>query len=477
MRPASTLMDEAPDGKRRVLVIGGGLAGLAAARELRHQFRVTVVDAKEYFEFTSGIMRAYVQPDHWDSLTFLYHEVLERHLGVGFIWGEVTAIDSEQRCVRIKPMSADEEEVLHYDFCVIAGGCNFNQLASNGESPWFPTVHEKERVESENWHIDERYLEGRRRRILEEHQLLLKLEQQEANILIVGAGFMGVQWATELRHFMPGLRITVCDFLPRCLGPLPEAAAQYCEDYMYNRGIKTFYGVKYDKNSKQFWQRINLPDGAAKTYILSGVRHSNYFMDKQTLSERGPGGGGWILTNRFLQVVTRSGDRWGDGVVFAIGDCVVGSVGEAPRWELPPMPKTGFPAEHQAVHACRNIRALDKSWYGVVSTRVCGCIPTQNYLAPPRMRASWFPWCASVFVVSLGPTDGALIVGAKYDKGSGRLWAKGLLAASLKELIETTKVAHCRSDSCTAFLLWFLIHHFPFNACNMWGRGPIFSCW
>ncbi|CAE8621250.1 unnamed protein product, partial [Polarella glacialis] len=57
--------------------------------------------------------------------------------------------------------------VVHYDFCLIAGGCNFNQFLASGESPWFPTVHQRERLESEYRHLDERYVEGRRRRILE----------------------------------------------------------------------------------------------------------------------------------------------------------------------------------------------------------------------------------------------------------------------------------------------------------------------
>ncbi|CAE8663795.1 unnamed protein product, partial [Polarella glacialis] len=158
---------------------------------------------------------------------------------------------------------------------------------------------------------------------------------------------MGVEWACELRHFFPGLHITVTDFLPRCLGPLPDDAAKYCEDYMQRNGIRTYYGVKYDKEGRQFWGKIGLPSGADKTYILSGVKNSNYFMPKNTLSDKGPGGGGWVLTNRYLQVVTRSGEKWGQGLVFAVGDCIAGSVGDAPNWELPPVPKTGYPAEQQ----------------------------------------------------------------------------------------------------------------------------------
>lgn len=50
--------------ERRVLVIGGGFAGFVVARHMRHHYKVTLIDAKEYFEYTPGILRAFVHPDH-----------------------------------------------------------------------------------------------------------------------------------------------------------------------------------------------------------------------------------------------------------------------------------------------------------------------------------------------------------------------------------------------------------------------------
>lgn len=61
------------------------------------------------------------------------------------------------------------------------------------------------------------------------------------------------------------------------------------------RNSRTSYGLKFDRQSREFWEKVGLPDGAAKIYILSGVKNSNYFMPRETLSDRGPGGGGWIM--------------------------------------------------------------------------------------------------------------------------------------------------------------------------------------
>merc|ERR1711937_914336 len=56
---------------------------------------------------------------------------------------------------------------------------------------------------------------GRRRHILEEFVYIKGLAAKKATILVIGAGFIGVEWATELQYFFPDLNITVIDMLPR----------------------------------------------------------------------------------------------------------------------------------------------------------------------------------------------------------------------------------------------------------------------
>merc|ERR550525_399692 len=153
-------------------------------------------------------------------------------MGCQFIWGEVTDLNGPDRTAVIKPMFADKEETIDFDYCVIACGCNFGPFHKWGESLWFPTVHEAARPEGSWPHIDERFLEGRRRHILEEYGRIQELNAKKSKILVVGAGFIGVEWVTELQHFFPQLELTIIDFLPQCLGPLPAKAAAYCSKYM-----------------------------------------------------------------------------------------------------------------------------------------------------------------------------------------------------------------------------------------------------
>ncbi len=75
--------------------------------------------------------------------------------------------------------------------------------------------------------------------------------------------------------------------MPNCLGPLPVDAQNYCDEYMKRVGIKPVYDVKYDPKSKDFWNKIGLPNGADATYFCMGVKASNYFMPPETLSDKG----------------------------------------------------------------------------------------------------------------------------------------------------------------------------------------------
>jgi len=447
--------------KRRLLIVGGAFSGNFTAREMKKHFHVTVVDAKEFFEYTPGILRCFVKPQHFDSLSFTLQPVYERKMGVKFIWGEVKELDGTKMCAKIKTMFSSEPEVVSFDYCMICAGCNFGPFHKWGESLWFPTIHEAARPEGSWPHIDERFIEGRRRHILEEYQKIGGMAAKKSKILVVGAGFIGVEWVTELQYYFPDLQLTIIDFLPRCLGPLPDLAAEYCEDYMQDVGIATFYGKKYAPTDPEFMAGIGLPDGPDFSYVCIGVKASNYFMPKETLSDVGPGGGGWIMINIKLQVTDKSGNLWANGKIFAVGDCNFGCVGNHPNWIIPPIPKISYPGEEQAIHACKGIEIIDQNLYGKYSA--FSCVPKEPF-------DTWWPWGAGMFATSLGPHDACFVMAANEKKGSGLLVNWWIPAALQKEIIETTKTDECK-DGLIGILIWHFVHHTPIN---LFGRGPLF---
>merc|ERR1712217_673836 len=107
-----------------------------------------------------------------------------------------------------------QTETIAFDYCLICSGCNFGPFDTPGdlgESPWFPVVHEIAREVSAWKHVDERFLEGRRRHILEEFNEIVNYNKAKASMLVIGAGFIGVEWVTELQYFFPNLDLTIID--------------------------------------------------------------------------------------------------------------------------------------------------------------------------------------------------------------------------------------------------------------------------
>jgi len=458
-----------PPIQRRVLVIGGGFSGLAVGRDLRDEFLVTIVDAKEFFEYTPGILRAYVKPKHLDALTFTLHPVIEEKMGCKYIWGEVLELNGKERLATIKPMFCKESEVLDFDYCIIASGCNFGPFHPQGESLWFPTVHQEARLQGSWPHLDERFLEGRRRHLLEEYAALQAMNAKESKILVVGAGFIGVEWVTELQHFFPKLKNTLVEAMPQPLGPLPPAAAKYCIKYMDRNKITQHYNSKYDAKNPTFWKKIGLEGGADKEYVCIGVKASNYFMPPETLSKGGPGGGKWINIDATLSVATNDGESWGAdddgyGRIYAVGDCNAGGIanpGAAPGdWPVPPIPKISYPGEEEALIACKNIVKIDKLVYKNETTDLFG-----QELKPHSMH---WPWGAGMFATSLGPNDACFVLGANWEKGSGYTVVWGAPCAVQKEIIEASKVDECKNGM-VGRIIWHFVHHTPVH---LFGGGP-----
>jgi len=459
-------------GQKKVLIVGGSFSGLFTARDLRSDFMVTIVDAKEFFEYTPGILRAYVKPSHFDALSFTLQPVIEAGMGVKFIWGEVKELNGDEHTAKIKPIYAAECETICWDYCMICAGCNFGPFHKWGESLWFPTIHEEARAAGSWPHIDERFLEGRRRHILEEYGKVKALADKKSSILVVGAGFIGVEWVTELQYFFPDLKLTIIDFLPKCLGPLPDNAAVYCDKYMKKKGIATHYSIKYAGNDPEFWKKIGLPNGVDKEYVCIGVKASNYFMPKETLSDKGPGGGGWILMGMKLEVKTKDGKVWapdaqGYPTVYAVGDCNFGCVetpGKPPdEWAIPPIPKISYPGEEEAIIACANVHRTERLKAGETHFNwLCGGDKIE-------LADMHWPWGAGMFATSLGPQDACFVAGANWKKNSGLMCLWGQASAVQKEIIEASKTDEC-AHGIVGRLIWHFVHHTPIH---LWGKAPL----
>ena len=102
----------------RVLILGGGFAGLAAVTELRaDRFDVTLVDRRRTFEFLPNIHELLSGVKTAELLRLPLDDALER-AGHRFVRDTVTAIDPKGRAVSLRR----RKRPLEYDALIVIRG-------------------------------------------------------------------------------------------------------------------------------------------------------------------------------------------------------------------------------------------------------------------------------------------------------------------------------------------------------------------
>src|SRR5690349_14105155 len=106
----------------RVVIVGGGFGGLAAAKALRKaNAEVILIDRTNHHVFAPllyQVATAVLAPSQMSSPI---REVLGRHKNTTVIMGEVTGVDKLQRCVFVN--DADWQHLpVRYDYLVLATG-------------------------------------------------------------------------------------------------------------------------------------------------------------------------------------------------------------------------------------------------------------------------------------------------------------------------------------------------------------------
>jgi NADH dehydrogenase len=109
-------------GTRRVVIVGGGFAGLFAARALsRAPVQVTLLDRAEHHLFQPMLYQCATGIVSEGKIAIPLRELLKNRSNVAFMAAEVTGIDPESRTVRARrPLGQPIE--LGYDYLILAAG-------------------------------------------------------------------------------------------------------------------------------------------------------------------------------------------------------------------------------------------------------------------------------------------------------------------------------------------------------------------
>jgi len=229
----------------RVLIIGGGFGGLAAARGLRHaHVAVTLIDRTNHFIFQPLLYQVATAALAPSDITAPIRWVLRHQRNAEVLMAEVREIDSQKRVVRID----DELREIPYDYLIVATG---SRHAYFGHNEWEPYAPGLKAIEDAS--------EIRRRFLLAfEHAEKTEDEKEREELLtfvIVGGGPTGVELSGAMPYIaMKALapdfrnvdtrktRVILVEAGPRILPTFPEDLAARAVRDLTHLGVQVRVG-------------------------------------------------------------------------------------------------------------------------------------------------------------------------------------------------------------------------------------------
>ena len=238
----------------RVVILGGGFAGLSTARELSrrrrsvHDLEIVLVDRHNFMLFTPMLPEAATGAVETRHIMQPFRAQL-RH--VRFELGEVLAVDEqERRVVLVHPLTNESTE-LTYDELIFALGSTPSTLGIPGvERCTLPLRTVDDALRLRNTIIGALEVASRSNDLVERDRLL--------HFIIVGGGFTGVEAAGELAAFVRSLLrfypvldetllgMTLIQSDERLLPELPERFGKQAAHVLSDRGIEIRVGAEVE---------------------------------------------------------------------------------------------------------------------------------------------------------------------------------------------------------------------------------------
>ena len=169
----------------KVVVVGGGFAGVLIARKLKNSFDVTLVDPKDYFIFKPLLDEYSVGTLPNELVKFDYSKILK---GVRHVEGKAQAFDYENNTVKVQLTGKDgrgSQSILHYDYLAIAMGAGPNSFGIMNNIFHIYDIEHADEVMRHMCKIRDRIKEGK-----------------TVKVAVAGAGPVGMECAGVVEEFI-----------------------------------------------------------------------------------------------------------------------------------------------------------------------------------------------------------------------------------------------------------------------------------
>ncbi|MFN0188410.1 MAG: NAD(P)/FAD-dependent oxidoreductase [Bacteroidia bacterium] len=333
--------------KKKVVVIGGGFAGLQCVRNLDEElFDVWLIDKLNHHQFQPLFYQVATSQIEPSSISFPLRNIFRNKKNVHVRMTEVLEIDEKHN--RIITDIGD----FSFDYLIIAIGCKTNYFGN-------------ENIEKNTFTLKSTYdAISIRNHILQTFENIISANQEEKqgllNLVIVGAGPTGVELAgafAEIKqHVLPKdyrgidfstFQILLIEGSENTLNNMSDQAKKASRKYLEGMGVKLYtqtYVKDYDG------EQLTLQSGEviqSKTVIWAAGVTGNSI---KGLSSDVLMGGNRIKVNRYNQVM-------GSTTLFAIGDIA--------SMETPTYPKShpqlANVAINQAKRLVKNLKLLEQN--------------------------------------------------------------------------------------------------------------------
>src|SRR6202166_3411408 len=237
----------------KIVIVGGGFGGLAAAKALRNvPAKIILIDRTNHHVFQPLLYQVATSVLSPGQIGSPIRGILRNQKNTTVILGEVTGVDKEQKCVFVS--DGDRENVsITYDYLILATGVSHSYFGHDEFEEFAPGL---------------KSLAGAveiRNKLLQAFELAEAEEDPSRHrdlltFVLVGAGPTGVGMAgaiavlvrstlkSEFRRIDPAsARIVLVDMAPQVLSPFSEDLSKAAQQRLEKLGVEVRLGHSVDQ--------------------------------------------------------------------------------------------------------------------------------------------------------------------------------------------------------------------------------------